>query len=73
MRAGASSVEHPDRALAAEPATGAQRVGGVQRRIVALADRRRDAALRDVAVRARRSARFESSSTSASAAAHNAA
>jgi hypothetical protein len=39
------------RALAAEPATRAQCVAGVQAGIVAVPDRRRDAALREVAVR----------------------
>ena len=75
MRAGASVGQSVrDRALPAEPAPGAQRVAGVERRIVALADRRRDAALREVAVRGERAARFESSSDlGASAAAQSAA
>ena len=59
-------------ALAAEAAAGAQRVLGVQARRVALAERRRDAALRVVAVR-REDGPFASRSTSASAAALSAA
>ena len=43
--------EHRDGARPAEPTPRAERVGGVQRRSVALADRGRDAALRVPAVR----------------------
>ena len=51
IRAGASSTSSRDGALAAEAAAGAQRVRGVQRGRVVLADRRGDAALGVVAVR----------------------
>ena len=45
--------QHADGALAAEPAAGAQRVLGVQRRTVVVGERRGDAALRVPAVRGR--------------------